>query len=165
MGQLDVTSSNWSTGAGAIDSYNSLITNIKNAHDEDKGVAAVEIGVAVFGVVADTVAFVLNPLSKLIAAGLGWLIEHVQFLKAPLDRLAGNPDGIKALADDLHKIGQDAAQRGHRHGQHACSPRCTSWQGKGRQPPQEPWATARTASTARATRWTSQATSSRPRWR
>jgi hypothetical protein len=107
MGELDVTSSNWSAGAGAIDSYNSLITDIKNAHDEDKGVAAAKIGVAVFGVVVDTVATLLNPLGKLIAAGLGWLIEHVEFLKKPLDWLTGDPEAIKALADSLHEIGQD----------------------------------------------------------
>jgi hypothetical protein len=107
MGELDVTSSNWSSGTGVIDSYNSLITDIKNAHDEDKGVAAAEIGVAVFGAVVDTVSTLLNPLGKLIAAGLGWLIEHVEFLKKPLDWLTGDPDAIKALADQLHAIGQD----------------------------------------------------------
>jgi hypothetical protein len=107
MSVVDVTSSNWSSGTGVIDSYNSLITDIKNAHDEDKGVAAVEIGVAAVGAVIDTVSTILNPLSKLIAAGLGWLIEHVEFLKKPLDWLAGNPDGIAALANQLHQIGQD----------------------------------------------------------
>lgn len=107
MSVVDVTSSNWSSGAGVIDSYNSLITDIKNAHDEDKGVAAVEIGVAAVGAVIDTVSTILNPLSKLIAAGLGWLIEHVEFLRKPLDWLTGNPDGIAALADQLHQIGQD----------------------------------------------------------
>jgi hypothetical protein len=107
VGELDVDSSNWSAGTGVIDSYNSLITDIKNAHDEDKGVAAAEIGVAVFGAVVDTVATILNPLGKLIAAGLGWLIEHVEFLKKPLDWLTGDPTAIKALADQLHEIGQD----------------------------------------------------------
>jgi uncharacterized protein YukE len=105
--QLDVSSSNWSTGTGVIDSYNSLITDIKNAHDEDKAQAAVEIGVAAVGAVIDTVSTVLNPLSKLIAAGLGWLIEHVEFLRKPLDLIAGNPTAIGQIADELHKIGQD----------------------------------------------------------
>lgn len=105
--QLNLTNSNWSSGAGAIDSYNSLITSIKNQHDMDRGQAAVEIGVGVVSVVIDTVSTVLNPLSKLIAAGLGWLIDHVAFLRKPLDVLTGNPDAVKLIADDLHRIGQD----------------------------------------------------------
>ena len=83
-----ITSSNSTTGAGVIDSWHSLassIEQIKTAHGADAAAIGVEIGVTVVGAVADTVAFALDPLAKLISAGLGWLIEHISFLKWPLD--------------------------------------------------------------------------------
>ena len=110
MSQLDVTSSNETTGAGVIDSWHSFassIESIKNAHDSDRAAVAVEIGVTGVSAVLDTVAFALDPLAKLISAGLGWLIEHVEFLRWPLDQLAGNPDAIQDLANQLHTIGQN----------------------------------------------------------
>jgi hypothetical protein len=102
-----ITSSNSTTGAGVIDSWHSLassIEQIKTAHGADAAAIGIEIGVTVVGAVADTVAFALDPLAKLISAGLGWLIEHISFLKWPLDQVAGNPAEIKKLADELHKI-------------------------------------------------------------
>ncbi|HEY4453904.1 MAG TPA: hypothetical protein VGN81_06285 [Pseudonocardiaceae bacterium] len=110
MSQLNVTSSNETTGAGVIDSWHSFassIESIKNAHGADKAAVAVEVGVTGASAVLDTVAFALDPLAKLISAGLGWLIEHVEFLRWPLDQIAGNPDAIQDLANQLHTIGQN----------------------------------------------------------
>lgn len=110
MSQLDVTSSNETTGAGVVDSWHSFassIESIKNAHGADKAAVAVEVGVTGASAVLDTVAFALDPLAKLISAGLGWLIEHVEFLRWPLDQIAGDPDAIQALATQLHTIGQN----------------------------------------------------------
>ncbi|HEX4225362.1 MAG TPA: WXG100 family type VII secretion target [Pseudonocardiaceae bacterium] len=110
MSQLDVTTSNETTGAGVIDSWHSFassIESIKNAHGADKAAVAVEVGVTGASAVLDTVAFALDPLAKLISAGLGWLIEHVEFLRWPLDQIAGNPDAIQDLANQLHTIGQN----------------------------------------------------------
>lgn len=109
MSQLDVTSSNETTGAGVIDSWHSFassIESLKDAHGADKAAVAVEVGVTGASAVLDTVAFALDPLAKLISAGLGWLIEHVEFLRWPLDQIAGNPDAIQDLANQLHTIGQ-----------------------------------------------------------
>jgi uncharacterized protein YukE len=108
--QLDVTTANETTGAGVIDSWHSFassIESIKSAHGADKAAVGVEIGISGVSAVLDTVAFALDPLAKLISAGLGWLIEHVQFLRWPLDQIAGNPDQIQKLADSLHTIGQN----------------------------------------------------------
>jgi hypothetical protein len=110
MSQLDVTTSNETTGAGVIDSWHSFassIEDIKTAHGGDKAAVAVEIGITGASAVLDTVAFALDPLAKLISAGLGWLIEHVKFLRWPLDQIAGDPDKIKELADSLHTIGEN----------------------------------------------------------
>jgi uncharacterized protein YukE len=104
-----ITSSNSTSGAGAIDSWHSVasaITEIKTAHGADAAAIGVEIGVTVIGAIADTAALVLDPLAKLTSAGLGWLIEHISFLKEPLDQVAGDPAEIKKLADELHKIGE-----------------------------------------------------------
>lgn len=43
-------------------------------------------------------AAVLDPLGALAAAGLGWLMEHVQPLSDVLDRLTGDPDAVTAQA-------------------------------------------------------------------
>ncbi|MFD0202089.1 MULTISPECIES: hypothetical protein [Saccharothrix] len=57
----------------------------------------------------DTLGLVLDPLAPL--AELGWLAEHVRFLNAPLDWLAGDGDRIKeavgrwrAAAVDLDRL-------------------------------------------------------------
>ncbi|HVV09554.1 hypothetical protein [Amycolatopsis sp.] len=104
-----ITASNSTTGAGAIDSWHSVassIEEIKTAHGADAAAIGVEIGVTVVGAVADTVALALDPLAKLAAAGIGWLIEHISFLKEPLDQIAGDPAEVSKLAVQLHKIAE-----------------------------------------------------------
>lgn len=72
--------------------------------------AAVQSGdayaIAVNGAAAglDTLGLIADPLGSLIAAGLGWLVEHVAFLREPLDWLAGDPLHIKALAQSWHHV-------------------------------------------------------------
>jgi len=62
----------------------------------------------------DSLAVVMDPVGELAAAGVGWLIEHVWFLREPLDALAGDPDQIRAQArrwyeasDALHAVARD----------------------------------------------------------
>jgi uncharacterized protein YukE len=104
------TPTNSTTGAGVFDSWHNVelaVQSIKTAHGGDQAAVAVELGIVTVSAVLDTVAFALDPFAKLIAAGLGWLIEHVKFLRWPLDQLAGNPDQIKLLAQSLHRTGED----------------------------------------------------------
>ncbi|WP_431875102.1 hypothetical protein [Amycolatopsis sacchari] len=106
---LSVDASNSTTGAGVIDSWHMVadsIGKVQNAHGADLAAVSVELGVNIASAVLDTVAFVMDPLAKLIAAGLGWLIEHVSFLRWPLDQVAGNPSEVTKLANELHKIGE-----------------------------------------------------------
>lgn len=127
------TPTNSTTGAGAIDSWHNVelaVQSIKTAHGEDKAAVAVELGIVTASAVLDTVAFALDPLAKLIAAGLGWLIEHVAFLRWPLDQLAGNPDQIKLLAQSLHRIGEDLRNTAEEM-DHALNRVVTGWQGAG----------------------------------
>lgn len=62
---------------------------------------------------AGSIAKFADPLSALYAAGAGYLMEHVSFLKEPLDWLTGDQDAIKAasqtwgnVAEELNKAGQ-----------------------------------------------------------
>ncbi|MGM1062946.1 hypothetical protein [Saccharothrix sp. Mg75] len=43
----------------------------------------------------DTLGLALDPFEALDAAGVGWLVEHVRFLRAPLDWLEGDGARIK----------------------------------------------------------------------
>jgi uncharacterized protein YukE len=107
VSQLEVTSGNWSSGAGIVDSFNGLIGGVRSAHDGDRGAAAAQIGIGVVSSVLDVISVGLDPLSKLTAVGLGWLIEHVAFLRKPLDLLAGDPKAVAAIAQSLHEYAQD----------------------------------------------------------
>ena len=52
----------------------------------------------------DALGFVLDPFGSILAAGVGWLIEHVGPLKDALDALAGNPDAVKAHSETWKNI-------------------------------------------------------------
>lgn len=72
-----------------------------------------EFGLNAGALALDGLGMVMDPLGALATAGIGWLIEHVSFLREPLDWLAGNGDKIKAavatwnqVATDLHGIGE-----------------------------------------------------------
>jgi hypothetical protein len=62
--------------------------------------------IAVNGAAAglDTLGLIGDPLGSLIAAGLGWMVEHIWFLREPLDWLAGDPLHIKSLAQSWHHV-------------------------------------------------------------
>lgn len=64
----------------------------------------------------DALGFVADPFGELATAGIGWLTEHVGFLREPLDRLAGNPAEVVARATDWHRgaraAAAEAAERG-----------------------------------------------------
>ena len=110
-----ITDSNKFSGAGFLDSYTFLIKScqdIQKADDSDKAALGVAIGLGAVATVVDTVKFVLNPLGSLISAGLGWLIEHVSFLREPLDMLMGDPDQIQLLSQEVHTIAESIRKIG-----------------------------------------------------
>jgi len=91
-----------------------MISDVANtAKDLANGDA---LGVAMDGAASalDTLGVVADPLGSLLSAGVGWLIEHLDFLRKPLDLLAGNPGEIAAQAAtwtnigaEMKKIGED----------------------------------------------------------
>ena len=78
-------------GAGIVESYAGLAMAI------DSG-SWIDASVAGLGVALETVGAVIDPIGTLAAAGVGWLIEHVQPLQDALDMLAGDPDEVEANA-------------------------------------------------------------------
>lgn len=96
-------------GSGIVSSY----YDVGEAVDEQDA-AGVAWAAAAAGL--DTLGFVADPFGSLTSAGIGWAIEHVGFLREPLDALAGNPAEItdiaarvRALSEEL--LGQATAVR------------------------------------------------------
>jgi len=76
-------------GAGAVDTVYQAVQDFDKP--EDWAMDGVALGL-------DALGFVANPLGGLLSAGIGWLIEHLEFLKEPLDDLAGDPGAIFGVA-------------------------------------------------------------------
>ncbi|MCR3752698.1 hypothetical protein [Lentzea californiensis] len=90
----------WSTGAGVVDSVAGFVDSL-TSESEGEGPDVIDVALGGAGVVVDVVAMMANPLGMLASAGVGWLLEHVDFLREPLDALLGNPDEINANTDQL----------------------------------------------------------------
>lgn len=63
--------------------------------------------IALGGAGLSVLAAEANPIEALAEVGLGWLIEHVDFLREPFDQLAGDPNEIKAHARTWHNVGRE----------------------------------------------------------
>lgn len=79
------------SGAGLLDSGSQLVAAIESGN-------WVEGGLAAFGAAADTVAAVMDPLGSLIAAGLGWLIDHFEPIKGWFNDLTGDAGAVAGFA-------------------------------------------------------------------
>src|SRR5688500_6492473 len=96
-----------------IEAYGSLIDGIgKDAESETE--KALDITFNAIGAASATVMLVIDPLGSIIGAGIGWLIEHVSFLRDALNQLMGNPEEIqanveanKAKAVELRQLAED----------------------------------------------------------
>jgi uncharacterized protein YukE len=88
------------SGAGIVDSYAGLVDSI-TSDSESEGEKVVDVALSATGVVIDTIGMAVDPFGYIVSAGVGWLLEHVSFLREPLDALLGNPDEINANVDAL----------------------------------------------------------------
>lgn len=80
------------------------------------------------GAAVDTVSLVANPLGTLASWGVGYIIEHVEFIKEPFDALMGNPDAISGMAATWEKIGAELKSVGEEYAQTVRS--TTGWEGQ-----------------------------------
>ncbi len=93
-------------GGGVLSSWADLGTAMPTDRAWDAG----EIGFAASAAALDSLGAAMNPLGALAAVGVGWLIEHVEFLHEPLDWLAGDPAQITAQAHTWHRMSKDLGQ-------------------------------------------------------
>lgn len=98
-------------GAGVVSSWADLAAAL-TAEQVDP----YQVGFAAAGAGLDTLGAVLHPFDALSQAGLGWLLEHVAFLREPLDALAGDPDAVLAQARHWDQVAGElrAAASGYR---------------------------------------------------
>ncbi|WP_145737116.1 WXG100 family type VII secretion target [Saccharopolyspora dendranthemae] len=93
-------SSAWSAGAGPVDSARATANAISQG---DWGDFAASAGVLAL----DGLVTAIDPVGTALAAGVGWLMEHLAPLRELLDFLAGDPNAIKAGADTWLEIKAD----------------------------------------------------------
>lgn len=63
-----------------------------------------EIAFAAAGAGLDTLGAITDPFDEFLSSAAGWLIEHVWFLREPLDALAGDPQQVVAQAQTWSNI-------------------------------------------------------------
>ncbi|WP_410589492.1 hypothetical protein [Amycolatopsis sp. lyj-23] len=80
------------TGGAGI--FNDAAATLTDARNGDWGNLAMDVGTDAL----DLLGAAMDPLGTLASAGVGWLIEHISFLKDGLDKLAGKPESITAKA-------------------------------------------------------------------
>jgi YD repeat-containing protein len=97
------------SGVSLLETANDL----KSAIDSGEW-ASVALGSV--GTALDALSIAMDPFGAILAAGVGWLIEHVGPLKEALNALTGNADQIAAnsetwknIATELGSVGQDLA--------------------------------------------------------
>lgn len=79
------------TGAGLLDSGISMCDALGEGAWVDAALSGVAVGF-------DVVATVSDPLGSLFAAGIGWIIDHLEPIKGWFDDLSGNPEEVFAFA-------------------------------------------------------------------
>ncbi|GAA0918590.1 hypothetical protein [Pseudonocardia zijingensis] len=109
-------------GAGVASSWADLGAALSAEHVDPFQVAFTAAGAGL-----DTLGFVADPLDSLLTAGLGWLVEHVWFLREPLDALAGDPAQITAEARTWHHVGVELGAVAQQH--RAAAEALGAWEG------------------------------------
>lgn len=85
------------TGSSLADSIEGLVDAIKTEGWVDDALAGATLGVEV-------AATVMDPISALLANGLGWAMEYFEPLRQVLDDLTGKPDVVRAHAQTWNNM-------------------------------------------------------------
>jgi methyl-accepting chemotaxis protein len=99
-------------GAGIFSDAASTLTDARNG---DWGNLAMDVGTDAL----DLLGAAMDPLGTLASAGVGWLIEHIGFLKDGLDKLAGKPEAVTAKAVTWSNIAKQLTETAERYEQKA----------------------------------------------
>ncbi|WP_037362457.1 PPE domain-containing protein [Amycolatopsis orientalis] len=111
------------SGSGIFNDVAATITDARAGDWVNLGLDAVTDGLDLLGVAMD-------PLGALASAGVGWLIEHISFLKDGLDKLAGNPEAVTAKATTWENIAKQLEKSAGEYEQAAAKVR-PDFQGQG----------------------------------
>lgn len=90
------------SGAGLLDSVVGTCDSLAGGDWVSAGLGGVSTSL-------DLAATVSDPLGSLIAAGLGFLIDHLEPIKGWFDDLAGNPEGVAAYAGTWSNVASQLA--------------------------------------------------------
>lgn len=116
---VEPEATDWLEGAGLLSDGADLFKIGSKAFDgegfDPSKISAPQATIAMGGAGLSGLAAAANPLDALAGAGLGWLIEHLWFLREPLDQLAGNPNEIKAHAQTWHNVGLELGRIAEEH--------------------------------------------------
>ncbi|MBP2329192.1 uncharacterized protein YukE [Kibdelosporangium banguiense] len=92
------------TGSGLADSIEGLVDAVRSEGWVDDALAGLGLGVEV-------AATVMDPISALLANGIGWAMEYFEPLREILDELTGKPDVVRShaatwnnMATELHAM-------------------------------------------------------------
>ncbi|MEU4252321.1 hypothetical protein AB0F15_33460 [Amycolatopsis sp. NPDC026612] len=99
-------------GAGIFSDAASTLTDARNG---DWGNLAMDVGTDAL----DLLGAAMDPLGTLASAGVGWLIEHISFLKDGLDKLAGKPEAVTAKAVTWTNIAKQLTETAEQYEQQA----------------------------------------------
>lgn len=92
-------STSWYEGAGILESVMGTVDGFSNGDYLGMAGNMLSTGLSAIGAIMD-------PFQAIFAAGVGWLMEHVSFLREPLDWLCGDPKEIEGHANTWRAIGQ-----------------------------------------------------------
>src|SRR6266487_2288944 len=54
----------------------------------------------------DTLGMAMDPFGAIASAGVGWLLQHVEFLREPIDMVTGDPAQITAIYTTWQNIAE-----------------------------------------------------------
>ncbi|MEU8417225.1 PPE domain-containing protein [Amycolatopsis japonica] len=89
-------------GSGLGDSIEGLVGTLNPKPDEDIDAFALAMDGVSVGL--DALSMVLNPLGELVKAGVGWLMENLDFIREPLEILTGDPNLVQRAAQTWNNI-------------------------------------------------------------
>lgn len=93
-------SASWSLGTGVAEGIATPVEKMIKG-DWAQGLAATPGAVISVGTLG------ADPFAALATAGFGWLMEHVSFLKEPLDALTGDQQAIDSMSTTWANIGEE----------------------------------------------------------
>jgi len=93
-------------GSGLVESSVDLVDDLwGDSNWQELAVDGVIVGI-------DALSVVMNPLGELVKAGVGWLMEHLDFIREPLEVLTGDPEQVNAIAETWENIAKRIDEMG-----------------------------------------------------